>query len=513
MMPTTFTTDPSTMQVDSTQPGTDLTLYQNAGPLLLAGGALGCAAVYLMWDEPNAPGFAVWLTLVAAAALWLARKGGRTRIRSLGIWSASAVGAASILAFRDLLILVPAMLLVIITSAMLVVLETGGSSLRTTRLREHLLAFAKLPLLIASLTPRLFWQLDLNAVTRHPLLPGILRGVVMALPILAIFFMLFAAADAAFNSYAMAMTRIFSPRTWEQLFKALVFGWIAGSLLVIACRKPHTAAAAVPAPLNLGTMEAGVILGLVTVLFSLFVVLQLGYLFGGIETIERTSGLTLAEYARRGFFELLVVAGLTLALLLGLGATNCDRRLFHRFGTALVLCVLVILASAMQRLFLYTDAFGLTIDRFNAVAVMLWQAFNLISFAATVLRGRIESFAAGLAISGIASVLLLGLANPAAMVAKINLDRAFAPQATAARAPLDLQYLLLLGADAVPVILERFDDLSALQRCEVALHVNSRYPVAADGSLIRNADWRSWNASRAAAHQAVAARHEQLQAC
>ena len=40
------------------------------------------------------------------------------------------------------------------------------------------------------------------------------------------------------------------------------------------------------------------------------------YLFGGSEWVQRVAGLTYAEYARRGFFELVVVAALVLVLLL-----------------------------------------------------------------------------------------------------------------------------------------------------------------------------------------------------
>lgn len=474
--------------------------------LVLGGAALGLAAGYLLWNGPTGPGLLVWLLLLAGTAAWLGRAAGMQRLRMLALWSATAVAAALLLVLRDLPILIPAMWLVILAAAVLTLLEASGVSLRTARLGDHLRAAFRLPLNVLSLAPRLLGRIDLNHYTRNPRLSGLLRGTVLALPLLAIFIALFAAADATFNRYAMQLTGLFSADSLQYLLMAAVYGWIATGLLASACLQPSAAALRSPRQLRLGTLEAGIILGLTSALFVLFVLLQLGYLFGGAETIERTSGLTLAQYARRGFFELLMVAGLTLALLLGLGATDCDRRVFRRFGTILVACVLIILVSAAQRLWLYTTAFGLTVDRFNALAVMLWQACNLLAFAATVLRERVEAFASMLVISGIATLLLLALVNPAAVVTRINLERALAGEIR-----LDSNYLMSLGSDAVPVLLDHYDALPASAQCEIAWRAVLAYPVATDGNRLRSQhDWRNWNASRAAAQGAVDARRSEL---
>ena len=61
------------------------------------------------------------------------------------------------------------------------------------------------------------------------------------------------------------------------------------------------------APLRLGAVEAATILLVVDALFAIFVTLQLAWLFGGRDTLAMT-GLTYAEYARRGFFDLVIVA-------------------------------------------------------------------------------------------------------------------------------------------------------------------------------------------------------------
>lgn len=485
----------------------DTSLVRTPSQILLAGLALGLCGDYLLWHGLTGPGFAVWLVLLAGSALWLARTAGAARVQTLAVWSGVALSAALLMVLRDLPVLIPALWLVLIGAATLVLLQCSGILLRAARIADHLYALCRLPLQAVSGAPRLFIRIDMGSVVHDPRVPGLIRGVILALPLLFVFTALFSAADATFSRYTLQLTTLFSPETPKHVLLVLVYGWLAAGLLMLVCRTPQATSPAVRSKLQLGVEETTVLMSLLSALFVVFVLLQMSYLFGGAQTIRNTSGLTLAEYARRGFFELLVVAGLTLTLLLVLGATSGGQRMFRILGGVLVFCVLLILVSATQRLLLYTDSFGLTIDRFNALAVMLWQAFNLLSFAATVLRGRIEGFASGLAISGIASVLLLALANPAAIVARVNIDRALKEHSQ-----LDVPYLLRLGSDAVPVVLENFEALSPGAQCEAALQLLDRYPVDAESKWLKLDDWRSWNASRAAAQRAVAARGGELQA-
>ena len=71
----------------------------------------------------------------------------------------------------------------------------------------------------------------------------------------------------------------------------------------------------------LGFIEASVVLAGVVVLFAAFVLVQFRYFFGGAENIG-IQGYTFAEYARRGYGELMAVAFLSLLLLLALGAVT-----------------------------------------------------------------------------------------------------------------------------------------------------------------------------------------------
>ena len=128
-----------------------------------------------------------------------------------------------------------------------------------------------------------------------------------------------------------------------------------------------------PEFLSLGIVEVGTVLGLLGLLFLAFVAVQVRYLFGGAERVVSTAGMTYAEYARRGFFELVTVTAIALpTLLLAHWLLRADDRRGERtFGIlagTLVALLFVVMASALQRMYLYVDEYGLTQLRFYVTA-------------------------------------------------------------------------------------------------------------------------------------------------
>ena len=93
---------------------------------------------------------------------------------------------------------------------------------------------------------------------------------------------------------------------------ALVVAWIAAGALSFAARPGDDAAereamTAWSRRPRLGTVEVVTVLVALNAVFLAFVILQAAYLFGGQDTLAAT-GLTYAEYARQGFFQLLAAA-------------------------------------------------------------------------------------------------------------------------------------------------------------------------------------------------------------
>ena len=208
--------------------------------------------------------------------------------------------------------------------------------------------------------------------------------------------------------------------------------------------------------------------------------------------------MTYAEYARHGFFELVVVAVLVLPLILGADAvangTRRQVRLVRGLAVTLIALVGIVMASALERLWLYQQQFGLTELRVYATGVVLWLAVVFVWLAVTVLRGRRHLFATGAVALGFAATLCLNVLDPDALIARTNVTR---PQA-------DVSYLASLSDDAVPTLLARLPHLDPTLRRPLARALLER--TNADESAL------SWNLSRSRAASLLAAHRDELRA-
>ena len=247
-----------------------------------------------------------------------------------------------------------------------------------------------------------------------------------------------------------------------------------------------------PPAFTFGSIEVGVILGLINLLFLSFVIVQVPYLFGGMELVQNTPDFKLAEYARRGFGELVAVAGLVLPILLVSHwlvrkETPLAGKLFRVLAGIQIVLLFVIMASAVQRLFLLTGnlGYGMTTIRLYPLIFMAWLAIVFVWFAATVLRGSRQYFAWGALWS---AFLILGathVLNPDEFIVKTNI--ALAEQGR----EFDADYNSNLSDDALPVLLQSFESLDVADQQTAIRRIARRYCEMRDET-----DLRSWNMSR-----------------
>jgi hypothetical protein len=337
---------------------------------------------------------------------------------------------------------------------------------------------------------------------------AVARGLVIAAPLVVVFGALFMSADAVFAALVANVLRfdfesiashilLFSVSAW--LSTGYLRGFLTGTELPPLRLISGDAARLAFAPKRptLGITEVATALAALDLLFLLFVIVQFRYLFGGDALVQVTPDLTYAEYARRGFFELVFAVVLVVPVLLTADWLLArDRRrddvLFRVVAGVQIGLVFAITASALQRLRLYHASYGLTESRLYAMVLLIWIGAMLFWLAATVLRGRRDSFAFGTLASGLATVALLFVVNPDAIVARANVARMASPDAPVR---FDVAYATSLSADAVPVLI---DALSALPRdvqCPLARHMLRRWPPNRERSL---RSW-SWSAARASA--------------
>jgi len=359
-----------------------------------------------------------------------------------------------------------------------------------------------------------------------------LRAGFIALPLLILFGILFSAADPMFGAM-FALPKVDLGEIGSHLAIAGFFTWVVGGWLrgaVVDDSVPSSRVSRVF--VTLGTLDLTIILGALVALFALFVGVQIGWLFGGERLVRSTTGLSYAQYARHGFFELVLVSLLVLPVLLATraslrhGDAAAERR--HRVLAApLIALVAGVMASALGRMGLYVHYYGLSTDRLFASVFMGWLAIVFAWFGLTVLRGRAHDFAAGMTVTGFLTIVALNVANPDALVARINIARApVAPTLSDSASPVDYSYLVSsLDGDAVdhviqaltaPPVLPVTSAARAIEvraRCDAVRTLFKRWlPKAGDARAQRENDWRLWNAAAWRGRRAVRSQEQALRA-
>ena len=270
----------------------------------------------------------------------------------------------------------------------------------------------------------------------------------IAAGLLVVFGALFASADAAFRELLGAVLPDLGAETvtrWVFLLPLMVAVISAAAYLWGA--PPRTTDLDEPRYRPVRRAEWLVPLTALVLLFGAFVAVQATVLFGGARHVLTTAGLTYAEYARAGFWQLLVVTGLTLLVLAGAvrwapRAGARDRTLVRVLLGLLAGLTLLIVASALYRMNTYADAYGLTRLRVLVFACELWLGAVFVLVLIAGIRLRAPWLPRAVVAAGVVALLGLAALDPDRMVAEHNLDRG----------TVDAAYLADLSADAVPAL-------------------------------------------------------------
>ena len=192
-------------------------------------------------------------------------------------------------------------------------------------------------------------------------------SVVFCVPVLALVVLLLADADAVFWE---TLTGLFSGEgpAWPHVLRValtvvvalMFFSWLT------VLRMPKRDRRASSTGLSIPAMFPAILLPMLNVVYALFTYIQFSNLFGGAAHAAMAGGY--AEYARSGFFQLVLVAGINLIVLAV--AIHASRGPWMRTMSALLIAATaVLLVSAFWRMRLYILAFGMTVLRalFRAV--------------------------------------------------------------------------------------------------------------------------------------------------
>ena len=336
---------------------------------------------------------------------------------------------------------------------------------------------------------------DRIAPEKHKTLKNIFIGLIISAPLLVIVIALLAEADTVFqNLIANVLKPLefigsipFAERVGViGIITVLLFGY----LTVVLKAKVERISESVER--DSGAWDATIVatvLVMVNAVYILFCVIQFTYLFGSEGVIRSIPDYTYAEYARRGFSELIFVTVINLSILLiGLHFTKNDGKLDRVVRTLrclLVLCTAIMLYSAHLRLKLYEEAYGYTYARIFA-HTFIGLLFILFLLTLYKLWRRELPLVKAFAIAALLAYTTLNYVNVDAIIARKNIDRYFRS------GKIDLDYLQELSYDAIPELTR----LSVDSDGDMAAKTVAVFLRDKQAELHSESPWQSYNFSK-----------------
>jgi hypothetical protein len=497
--------------------------------------ALGWALDFLFWQHEPGVNFAIFAALCVTAALYLLLSDGLRPNRANLILLALFVFFSAVTFIRaEPLTVFLAFTFTMLSMTLLAVSYLGG------RWTQYTIAdyVTRMLLLIASIIgrPITFGAEAKKAQAEGEVRPSkynlwpVVRGLTIALPVVAIFAALLSSADVVFGQRMDDFVALFKLENLpEYIFRVIYILFaayaLAGVILHAATESKDAKLTSDDKPLVpafLGFVESAIVLGSVVALFAAFVVIQFQYFFGGHANIN-VSGYTYSEYAVKGFGELVTVAFFALFMLLGLNAvtrreTERQRAIYSGLGVALVALLLVMLVSAYQRLGLYEAVYGFSRLRTYTHVVLYWIGALLVATIILEITHKEKYFTFAMLVASFGFAISLPLVNVDAFIVRQNIAHEIKSVSSSSNSSsrvensdgFDEQYLTQLSDDAVPALVAAFNDKTVANDLHEQVGASLACVRYDREKYEQELSWQSFHLSRFNADRALASVDKKL---
>ncbi len=471
---------------------------------------LGILFDYFFYDKIPGIGFPVYITLVVLGLFALSAYFNRS-MDTQAIWLLVPLGFFSLMVFiRSSLLLTFFNIIASMSLLLLIARISFAEKIKNFLAADYIKIFFLPFKFIYPLFQTLSDLVAFRGIRKDKkVVSQVVKGIIMTIPVLFVFLLLFSSADLIFQKYVSGVIHIeIRPETvFRSVIVLMATLAFIGAYSYVFRSSQELASETDKKIYTVGHIETLILLGSVNILFFVFILVQLAYLFGGESNIS-SQGFTYAAYARKGFFELIAVAVISFLLIWGtekyIAKKNTGHSLlFKALSSALIIQVILIMSSAYKRLFLYEEAYGFTTLRFysHAFIVLLAVVFCLLLYK--IYKDKRENaFAFQIFISSMLFLTIMNVLNPDAFIARRNMER------FAAIGKLDVLYLSRLSDDAIPESIRILDISNEDVKKSFAHELYARTHAA---DLRFFPKWQSLNMSRLNAKKILASKMEELE--
>ena len=286
---------------------------------------------------------------------------------------------------------------------------------------------------------------------RSPVTRSILLGILIAVPLVALLGTLLQSADPVFEEWLriigihIRLIRIFLRIL--MVFAVYVIAYAGYRFFTLE------RISSVKSEIHKGgnVITAATVIGILDIMYLIFSLVQIIYLFiGGLELPE---GVTYSEYARSGFFQLLVVALINIIIILIMktyikGSIFLDAELL-----IFCICSIIMTFSSALRMSMYIRAYNLTFLRIIVLYILALLVLILAGCMIYIFSDRFPMFKYVIACMTII-YLLFAFGRVDYVIADYNLKRVDLKTAERAFKPTDADYYGHLSTDAAEPIYE-----------------------------------------------------------
>ena len=310
-------------------------------------------------------------------------------------------------------------------------------------------------------------------------------GLLLSIPLLVAVISLLIRADAAFDGLLQTLP------DWDmtRLVTSVLFGFLLACYFYTRGTALWHSPKATPDTrerTGMNPLIVNTVLIAVGIVYVVYLISQLAYFSGGFSGIL-PKGYTVAEYARRGFFEMawLCVINLgSIALAVGLTSPKEMSPLLTKLLCLFLgIVTLFLVISASAKMFIYIDTYGLTRLRVLTEVIMIWLGLSTVIVCVWLFVPKLAYMKVILVLALVMGAAV-GWADVDTVVARYNVNAYLSGDLQT----VDVNYLGSLGSGATPYIQKLVDDPNTEIYTPARVYVYSRVD---SGKAVE--DFRSWN--------------------
>lgn len=343
---------------------------------------------------------------------------------------------------------------------------------------------------------------SVKSAAQKKILVQVLVTMLAAIPLLFILISILSSSDPVFRDvFKPLVDWLTNLQISEVIGKIILFlflmpftasaVWSYRDSVTVTARTGVTASAKIPL---IPSVSAITVLAMVSAVYLLYAGVQFAYVFGAFGG-NLPDGLTPAEYARQGFFELAFISCINLVLLLlSIRMTLRSGKsgtVIRCLATLLLALSSVQLISAILRMRLYIHAFGYTQLRYFVMAFMFLIA---VYFVFLLVREFVSAFPLFrcMFFAGAAALVILNYTVPDAQIAKYNIEH----YQSGDLKTLDINYIMFnLSADGKYILYLNKDALTddSITMSNKFQKVKQQTRVEDSDRTYRSDNWKMYN--------------------